>query len=166
MSRCRHASSAALNNASIPCRSSAEVGIRVVSELCHIPSETPVKHRRLRGHVNAYRGCAKSFIGNALVRFGVVSTRKRDLFPSVLLQPIGHLSVYLRCLCRTSSNEKTAAVVPFIRSQPHPCFVGVCGEAPLGWGHGAVARAAEGGELKEVGPHTFPSAIMRPPTDV
>ena len=42
-----------------------------VSELCHMPPETTVKHRRLRGHVDAYRCCGKSLIGIALVGFGV-----------------------------------------------------------------------------------------------
>ena len=41
--------------------------VRTVS---HTP-ETPVKHRRLRGHVDAYRCCVKSLIGSALVGFDV-----------------------------------------------------------------------------------------------
>ena len=36
-----------------------------------MPPETPVKHRRLRGHVDAYRCCVKSLIGSALVGFDV-----------------------------------------------------------------------------------------------
>ena len=32
-----------------------------------MPPETTVKHRRLRGHVDAYRCCVKSLIGSALV---------------------------------------------------------------------------------------------------
>ena len=42
-----------------------------MSELCHIPSETPGKHRGLRGHSDAHRCCGKSLIGSALVRFSV-----------------------------------------------------------------------------------------------
>ena len=52
----------------------AHIGLRetaTVSELCHMPPETPVKHRRLRGHPDAYQCCGKSLIGSALVRFGV-----------------------------------------------------------------------------------------------
>ena len=49
----------------------AEVAFRIVSELCHIPSETPGEHRDLRGHADAHRCCTKSLIGTALVGFGV-----------------------------------------------------------------------------------------------
>ena len=52
----------------------AHIGLRetaTVSELCHMPPETPVKHRRLRGHPDAYQCCGKSLIGSALVAFGV-----------------------------------------------------------------------------------------------
>ena len=49
----------------------AQVGIRVVSELCHIPPETLGQHGHLRGHADAHRCCGKSLIGNALVGFGV-----------------------------------------------------------------------------------------------
>jgi hypothetical protein len=38
---------------------SAEVVIRVVSELCHIPPETLGKHRHLRGHVGPHRCCRR-----------------------------------------------------------------------------------------------------------
>ena len=48
-----------------------EVGIRIVSELCQMPPQTPVKHRDLRGHSDAHRCCVKSLIGSALVGFGV-----------------------------------------------------------------------------------------------
>jgi hypothetical protein len=55
-------------------RMQAHIGLRetaTVSELCHMPPETPVKHRRLRGHPDAYQCCGKSLIGSALVAFGV-----------------------------------------------------------------------------------------------
>jgi hypothetical protein len=45
--------------------------IPIVSELCHMPPETQVKHCRLRGHVDAYRCCAKLLMWSALVRCGV-----------------------------------------------------------------------------------------------
>ena len=45
--------------------------METVSELCQMTSETQVKHRRLRGHVDAYQCYGKSLIGSALVRFGV-----------------------------------------------------------------------------------------------
>jgi hypothetical protein len=48
-----------------------EVQIGFVSELCHIPPETPVKHRDLRGYAGAHRCCGKSLVGTALVRFDV-----------------------------------------------------------------------------------------------
>lgn len=46
---------------------SAQVADRIVSELCHMPPETPVKYCRLRGHVDADRCCGKSLMGTALV---------------------------------------------------------------------------------------------------
>src|SRR4051812_47821064 len=48
-----------------------EVEFGFVSELCQIPLETLVKHRRLRGDIAAYQCCGKSLIGSALVGFGV-----------------------------------------------------------------------------------------------
>ena len=51
----------------------AEVPTAIVSELCHIPPETPGTHRDLRGHVAAHRCCGKSLIGSALV--GCASAR-------------------------------------------------------------------------------------------
>jgi hypothetical protein len=49
----------------------AEVGARIVSELCHMPPETLGKHRDLRGHFDAHRCCGKSLMESALVRVGV-----------------------------------------------------------------------------------------------
>ena len=54
---------------------------------------TLVKHRDLREHSEAHRCCRKLLMGSALVRCGVRQQRGRNLFPSVLLQPLGHLSV-------------------------------------------------------------------------
>jgi hypothetical protein len=50
---------------------SAEVAIRIVSELCQTSLETPGKHRDLRGHSDAHRCCRKSLMESALVPFGV-----------------------------------------------------------------------------------------------
>jgi hypothetical protein len=50
---------------------SYEVRSNSVSELCHMPPETPVKHRDLRGDSDAHHCCGKSLIGSALVRVGV-----------------------------------------------------------------------------------------------
>jgi len=50
---------------------SVEAGIRIVSELCQIPPETPVKHGDLRGHSDAHRCCGKSLVETALLRFDV-----------------------------------------------------------------------------------------------
>ena len=74
--------------------SSRQPIIETVSELCQIPPETPVEPSDLRGHSDAHRCCEKSLIWN--VRWWLlvwVSTRERNQFPSVLLQPLGHLSV-------------------------------------------------------------------------
>ena len=42
-----------------------------MSELCHMPPETPGKHRDLRGYSDAHSCCGKSLRESALVRFGV-----------------------------------------------------------------------------------------------
>ena len=52
---------------------SAEVELRLVSELCQIPPDTPVKQRDLRGHSDAHRCCEKSLMEGALVRVGVLA---------------------------------------------------------------------------------------------
>jgi hypothetical protein len=49
----------------------AEVGIRIVSELCQIPPQTPVTHRDLQGHSDAHRCSEKSLMESALVCVGV-----------------------------------------------------------------------------------------------
>src|SRR3954468_2325510 len=69
-----------------------EVEFGFVSELCQIPLETLVKHRRLRGDIAAYQCCGKSLIGSALVGFGVrqharsesISKRARSTTPTSL----------------------------------------------------------------------------------
>ena len=48
-----------------------QLWLNSVSELCHMPPETPVKHRGLRGYSDAHRCSGKSLIGNALVGFSV-----------------------------------------------------------------------------------------------
>jgi hypothetical protein len=48
--------------------------VRTVSDA----PETRVKHRRLRGHVDAYQCCGKSLIGSALVRFSVRRHARAD----------------------------------------------------------------------------------------
>jgi hypothetical protein len=54
--------------------------------------ETLVKHRDLRGHPDAHRCCGKSLMENALVGFDVRQHAPAESIPSVLLQPLGHLS--------------------------------------------------------------------------
>src|SRR5688572_20063395 len=46
---------------------SRELELVFVSELCHVPPETPGRHRDLRGHADAHRCCGKSLRGTALV---------------------------------------------------------------------------------------------------
>ena len=70
-----------------------------VSELCHMPPETPGKHRDLRGHSDAHRCCGKSLIGSALVRVDVrqhargesISKRARSTAPTSLRFKINEL---------------------------------------------------------------------------
>jgi hypothetical protein len=57
---------------------SAEVVVRVVSELCHMATETPVKHSQLPGHVHADRCCAKLLTGPVLVRFDARQHARRE----------------------------------------------------------------------------------------
>ena len=52
--------------------------VSLVSELCHMPPETPVKHRRLREHVDAHRCCGKSLIRSALVRLSVLQHARTE----------------------------------------------------------------------------------------
>jgi len=49
-----------------------------LSELCHIPLETPGTHRDLRGHVDAHRCRVKSLIVSALMGFGVRQHARRE----------------------------------------------------------------------------------------
>jgi hypothetical protein len=56
-----------------------EVESVLVSELCHIPRETPRQHRHLRAHVYAHRCCGKSSVGSALVGFGVRQRAREEL---------------------------------------------------------------------------------------
>ena len=48
-----------------------QVTIRVVSELCRMARETPIKYRYIRGRSDAYCCCRKSLMGIALVGFDV-----------------------------------------------------------------------------------------------
>ena len=59
-------------------RDASEPRIEIVSELCHIPPATLGYHRDLRGHAEADRCCAKSLLGNALVRFSVRQHARRE----------------------------------------------------------------------------------------
>ena len=52
--------------------------IRFVSERCHMTPETPVKHRRLREHVDGHRCCGKSLIRSALVRLTVLQHARTE----------------------------------------------------------------------------------------
>jgi pimeloyl-ACP methyl ester carboxylesterase len=76
-----------------------EVEIRFVSELCHIPLETPGTHRDLRRHADVHRCFVKSLIGSALVGFGMrqharrrsISKRARSTTPTSLRFRINEL---------------------------------------------------------------------------
>jgi hypothetical protein len=78
---------------------SAEVGVRLVSELCHIPAETVLKHRVLPRCSDAYRCCGKLLMGTALVRFDLrryprpesISKRARSTTPTSLRFRINEL---------------------------------------------------------------------------
>ena len=73
---------------------SAEVELRLVSELCHISPETLGEHRHLQGHAEADRCCRKSLIGSALGCFGVrqharAETISKRAPPTTLKRPYG-----------------------------------------------------------------------------
>ena len=57
---------------------SAEVRIRIVSELCDILTQTPGKHGDLRGDGDAHRCYGKSLAGRALVGFAVRQHMRAD----------------------------------------------------------------------------------------
>src|SRR4051812_8646025 len=67
--------------------------IRTVSELCQMAPETPDKQCHLRGYADAHRCCVTRCLELSWWDFVCVSTRGPNRFPSVLLQPLGHLSV-------------------------------------------------------------------------
>ena len=54
-------------------------------------SHAPVEHGDLGGHADGHQCCGKSLIGSALVGFGVRQHARENC---VLLQPLGHLSVF------------------------------------------------------------------------
>jgi hypothetical protein len=97
---------------------SCEVRLNLVSELCQIPTETPVKHRELRGHSDKHRCCGKWLWELRYCVSMCVSTRGRHLFPSVLLQPLGHLSVLVESTVYGPVAEPETSIMSEIVSRP------------------------------------------------
>jgi hypothetical protein len=101
-----------LTRLSAPCDvclcASAQLGARIVSELCHISPESHGKHRHLWGHVNAHRCWVKSLIPSVLVGPGVrqhgqaESISKRA--PSTTRTSLRFRINHLRILDRAKSN--------------------------------------------------------------
>jgi len=96
-------------------QAATQMSLGFVSELCQIPPETPVRHRDLRGHVDAHRCCGKSLIRSALVGFGVrqharresISKRARSTTPTSLrfrINNLWSLNVLDSANCDKSSN--------------------------------------------------------------
>jgi len=81
-------------------------GLDVVSlsELCHIPRETPVN---IVAPCEVLRCSGKRLIRRALGVLVCLSDREEIRFPSVLLQPLGHLSA----LESTSCERRTTLIV-------------------------------------------------------
>ena len=94
---------------SVAHRPNPQVRLPAVSELCQIPSETPDQHGDLWGHSDAYRCCRKSLMESALVRVGVSQCGRQNLFPSVLLQPLGHLSVQVESTVYRRADTRSTA---------------------------------------------------------
>ena len=61
-----------------------------MSELCHIPPETQVKHRRFTETRASTSLLRKVLVGTAVMRFGVRQHARAESIPSVLLQLLGH----------------------------------------------------------------------------
>src|SRR5262245_48868434 len=93
--------------------------MRIVSELCHIPPETPGQHGDLRGHVDVYRCCVKSLIGNALVRFDVrqrarsdpISKRARSTTPPSLRFRINELRAVRNSVAQNPPSNHAVAQI-------------------------------------------------------
>ena len=102
-----------------------------VSELCHMPPETTVKHRRLRGHVDAYRCCVKWLIGSALVGLDVrqharaesISKRAPSTTRTSLRFRINDLRAVQNSVAQNPPSNRTVQ-----RSDLHS---GVCGRAQI-----------------------------------
>ena len=85
-----------------------------MSGLCHIPPETPVNtvvYRDMSTHIDVAESRCSG------MRWWVsmcVRTRERNQFPSVLLQPLGHLSVSLESTACSVSSElfHTSSLIP------------------------------------------------------
>src|SRR5436190_20504588 len=56
----------------------AQVNLRTVSELCHIPPETLGKCHHLPGYADTHRCCGKSLMESALVGFDVRQHARRE----------------------------------------------------------------------------------------
>ena len=70
-----------------------EVTLGLVPELCQIPQGSG-QRARFTGIFGGTPLLRDVVDGNCLVGFYVRQPRGRNLFPSVLLQPLGHLSVF------------------------------------------------------------------------
>jgi len=93
-----------------PC-SPPEVEIETVSELCHIPPQTPGEHGHLGGHADGHRCCGKSLIESALVGFGV-RQHAREASISKRARSTTRTSLRLESTtCSYDSSEKTANCV-------------------------------------------------------
>ena len=88
--------------------------IETVSELCHIPPETTVKHRRLRGTRRRISMLREVLIGSALVGFDTagVSTRERNQLFCESLPPLGHLSVFVINVYEAVAESEPSSVRP------------------------------------------------------
>jgi hypothetical protein len=80
-----------------------------VSELCHMPPETPLKHRDLREQSDADSCCVKSLIGSALVGIRVRQHPRRE---SISKRTPSSAFARVRCIasyCEMSRRSGVAA---------------------------------------------------------
>jgi hypothetical protein len=86
-----------------------------VSELCHIPRETPGQHRDLRRQTDAHRCRRKSLIASALMGFGVrqhvrresISKRARSTTPTSLRFRINELRSVWNSVAQNAPSKRS-----------------------------------------------------------
>jgi hypothetical protein len=96
-----------------------------VSELCHIPHETPIKYRDSKEHVDTYRCCVKSLIGGALVGFSVRQHARAESISFACCVLVEQATAITEKL----SSRRLMVSIPHAGSQHHSLAAGSCRRA-------------------------------------